>query len=126
MRTPEARRLASCESARRYRARNLEACRARTRRWNRQKYAQEPDKVRVSEFKYRYQLDEQQAQVALVSAQGALCDSCGKFARLQVDHDHRTGRARGMLCRDCNLTAGHAHDSEEQLAAVAAYLRRTR
>jgi hypothetical protein len=123
---PDALRLAARESDRRYRERNLEACRERGREKCRREYALAPDKSKVRSFKSLYRLDKRQAQVAVVNAEGGMCDSCGKITRLQVDHDHETGRARGMICRACNLIAGHAHDSEKQLAAVAAYLRRTR
>jgi hypothetical protein len=51
----------------------------------------------------------------LLAAQGghcALCPSTPKTRRLHVDHDHRTGLVRGLLCHRCNrgiptwITAG--------------------
>lgn len=41
----------------------------------------------------------------LLAAQGghcALCPSTPKTRRLHVDHEHRTGRVRGLLCHRCN------------------------
>ena len=39
-----------------------------------------------------------------------------------VDHDHATGQVRGLLCRLCNLTLGHAHDNPEVLRGLLRYL----
>lgn len=41
----------------------------------------------------------------LLAAQGGGCAICGatpKTRRLDVDHDHRTGAVRGLLCHRCN------------------------
>lgn len=52
----------------------------------------------------------------LLAYQGGVCAVCprppGK-TRLNVDHDHKTGLVRGLLCWQCNrrLIANH-HDSE--------------
>jgi len=40
-----------------------------------------------------------------------------------TDHDHRTGKFRGVLCAACNLLLGRARDSIEILEAAATYLR---
>ncbi|MBU2665492.1 endonuclease VII domain-containing protein [Actinoplanes bogorensis] len=42
--------------------------------------------------------------------------------KLVVDHCHRTGRVRGLLCAGCNSLIGHARDSPAILTAAAAYL----
>ncbi|WP_344024073.1 endonuclease VII domain-containing protein [Streptomyces luteireticuli] len=60
----------------------------------------------------------------LLEAQGG-CAICGgtRRQRLSVDHCHRTGVVRGLLCRMCNgrlLTA--ARDNPEVLRAAARYL----
>ncbi len=61
-----------------------------------------------------------------------LCAICGqpetfvgkskKVQPLGVDHCHQTGKVRGLLCRDCNLSIGHMKDSVERLKAAIKYL----
>lgn len=43
--------------------------------------------------------------------------------RLSVDHDHGTGRVRGILCTSCNFAIGLLGDNEESISKVLAYLR---
>jgi Recombination endonuclease VII len=70
---------------------------------------------------------------AMLLAQGGVCAVCkqpetarlrSKTKRLTVDHDHRTGEVRGLLCTSCNSLLGHAHDDAAVLAAAAGYLAR--
>lgn len=46
--------------------------------------------------------------------QGGVCAICGSVdpngRRLAVDHDHKTGKVRGLLCSRCNLGAGFIED----------------
>jgi hypothetical protein len=41
---------------------------------------------------------------------------------LGVDHDHRSGRVRALLCLRCNLAIGHLRESPLLARAVATYL----
>lgn len=74
----------------------------------------------------RYGLTEGQ-YLGLVSAQGNKCAICGKRDRfrdvLAVDHDHKTGLVRGLLCGECNRGLGIFNDSIELLTAAIEYLR---
>jgi hypothetical protein len=68
---------------------------------------------------------------ALLASQGTKCAICpattptGKGnGRWHIDHDHKTGKVRGILCGRCNLLLGHAADSIEVLDLAIKYLER--
>ena len=42
--------------------------------------------------------------------------------RLCIDHDHETGKVRGLLCHNCNLGLGHFQDSILYLESAVNYL----
>lgn len=51
------------------------------------------------------------------------CEVCGRSdVRFCVDHDHETGKVRGLLCDYCNKALGMAQDSPEILRKLARYL----
>lgn len=52
----------------------------------------------------------------------AICRSPPGRTRLSVDHCHRTGLLRGLLCHRCNRAIGHFQDSAEKLERAAHYL----
>ena len=56
----------------------------------------------------------------------AICQSIkvdkGRKRRLCVDHDHVTGKVRGLVCNRCNRAMGLADDSPELLVKMADYL----
>jgi len=64
---------------------------------------------------------------AILSSQGGLCAICTRppgRRRLSVDHDHETGRVRGILCPRCNSVLGMVADSSKILHSAAVYLER--
>jgi len=51
-----------------------------------------------------------------------ICNRLPKKRRLHVEHDHRTGRIRGLADFRCNLLLQHAHDDSAILRRAAEYL----
>lgn len=67
----------------------------------------------------------------LFALQGGVCAICGqpeteilrgKVRRLAADHDHLSGKARGLLCHHCNLGLGRFRDDPSLLLAAIQYL----
>ena len=75
---------------------------------------------------------------AILQAQGCACAICGTTRHggavtlahgltgqgWHGDHDHKTGRFRGVLCRQCNLGLGHFRDNIKTMYAAIHYLER--
>jgi hypothetical protein len=108
----------------------------RTRKWQREN----PERVREymaqfnasgkrkqsnrkSHLKRKYGLT-QEAFDEMLAAQGGGCAICGKPDADNVDHDHFTGRVRGILCWNCNVGVGQFEDDSERLLAALSYLDR--
>ena len=65
----------------------------------------------------------------MLEAQDGRCAICGnkpRKRRLDVDHNHKTGKVRGLLCRRCNHKGlGAFHDSYQVVQIAEAYLAST-
>ena len=77
---------------------------------------------------WRYYALTPEAYDALLAAQGGRCAVCrstdpGGRPRFGVDHDHVSGRIRGLLCSKCNIALGLVSDKVETLQALIEYLR---
>lgn len=88
-----------------------------------------PLKVAISSrkgrLKWLFGLSVESYEKMLLEQEGG-CKICGETnqsgKRLSVDHDHKTGEIRGLLCQRCNVAIGLLVDSPERLRAAASYL----
>ena len=99
--------------------RNADKRRSASRRFYRENKQKELDrrrfgKYRITGDKFRLILEKQEFK----------CPICRKdiTKNLSVDHDHITGKIRGLICNKCNLAIGNAEDSPERLRLMADYL----
>jgi hypothetical protein len=126
-----------CENkyARDFRAKDREATKKKDRAYykaNRERILASSRRYRVEtgfnrkQHLKRYNLTPDEYQVLLVKQNG-VCAICrrppwGKRNVLMVDHDHETGKVRGLLCSTCNVGLGALHDDAELLRVAIAYL----
>jgi hypothetical protein len=111
------------------------ACMRDTRRERRKTNPQDPVLTRKYKLKGMYNVTPE-GYDALYEAQKGLCAICGDFREpwqptvarkdrkrfLVVDHDHATGRIRGLLCTNCNCGIGQMRDNPLILWAAMIYL----
>lgn len=79
---------------------------------------------RAGNLRFHYGLDVDEYR-AILTAQGYACAICKRsFAEVvpHVDHDHASGRVRGVLCAPCNFALGSFQDDPKRLASALAYL----
>ena len=80
---------------------------------------------RAADLRDRYGMTHAE-YVELTIAQDGLCAICHQEpgARgFHVDHDHATGKVRGLLCHGCNTALGLLQDNPHLLARAATYLK---
>lgn len=52
----------------------------------------------------------------------AICETKPEAGNLAIDHCHKTGGVRGLLCKQCNSAIGILGDNPEGLGRALAYL----
>jgi len=52
----------------------------------------------------------------------AICHGIDEYKRLSIDHNHETGKMRGLLCGKCNFGIGNLRESRENLENAILYL----
>lgn len=90
----------------------------------------DPDKQRNENLTRMYGITAE-AEREMNNRQQGLCAICGKRPsgakkqsyRLHVDHDHTTGKVRGLLCQSCNHGVGNFKDDPALLEAAIAYIK---
>lgn len=62
----------------------------------------------------------------LLKSQGGVCGICSGLQLPNkdwcIDHNHKTGRARGLLCNSCNAAIGHLREDQKILEGAMRYL----
>ena len=83
------------------------------------------ERRRRARLRSRYKITDTEYD-SLVANQDGICAICKKVVELDVDHDHTTGKVRGLLCGNCNTALGKFQDSTDILFNAVVYLIRNR
>tara|TARA_B100002049_G_C16085532_1_gene379307 strand:- start:4765 stop:5568 length:804 start_codon:yes stop_codon:yes gene_type:complete len=76
----------------------------------------------ISESQFNKMKEEQKGRCFICNSVGMIISKFGK-ERLAVDHCHKTGNVRRLLCHNCNRALGLAKDDPRLLRLAASYLR---
>ena len=125
------------EYAKKYYDNNKEACKQRTKEHPsciaaREKYRNKPEtKERIRNYRLlqNYGITNQDYE-QMLEDQGFCCAGCGLNQnilekKINVDHDHITGKVRGLLCGSCNRALGLIKDNLETLVKLQKYLEKS-
>lgn len=103
----------------RYLERDREKEKKRHSAYMKERRQTDPDALRINWERSRY-------GVAKEDLNDKACAICGGDKRLSIDHDHSSGRVRGLLCSPCNAGLGMFKDDPERLAKAIGYLKERR
>lgn len=98
----------------------------KSREWIHRHWDQALKQARKDRLKKHYGLTLQQYEDILKSQNGvcAICHAPPKKFSLPVDHDHKTGKIRSLLCIPCNVLLGRAKDNPDFFLRYIEYLRK--
>lgn len=89
----------------------------------RRKYLAKTRKSRAGHRVFKFSAEQFDALLVAQNGMCAICETAfSAKTKANVDHDHKTGRIRGLLCFRCNVVLGHVKDSVTILEKLAAYL----
>lgn len=83
-----------------------------------------PDKVKNTSLKKSYKIDliEYNNMLTKQNNKCAICSEESAVKCLAVDHDHKTGKIRGLLCNRCNTGLGMFRDNIDLIILSGMYL----
>ena len=103
------------------RAAYCKPCHNRIGRENREKLH---GTTRQFHLRRRYGVDAVEVEW-MILRQGGVCAVCGTGNPAHVDHDHDTGKVRGVVCFNCNKGLGKLRDDPQLLRSAIRYLKKS-
>jgi hypothetical protein len=90
------------------------------------RHEENPERTRNNDLKRNYGITLNE-HTQMYEGQNGVCAVCekpgdGRWKKLCVDHDHKTGKVRQLLCRRCNMILGQAYDDASLFSEFILYL----
>ena len=110
-----------------YRKENKEKIEANRTRWRKDNAEHDKNRVWNNRLMKEYGIDSFTYGLML-EKQSYCCKTCGKHAddnhnkKLYIDHDHKTGKVRGLLCLQCNTALGLLKDNKKVIKNLLKYI----
>jgi hypothetical protein len=87
------------------------------------------EEIKIGKLQHYYKLSKEEATLLYYKKLNGICDICGnpetsKYFLLSVDHNHKTGKVRGLLCSNCNNGLGRFKENIIILQNAIEYLKR--
>jgi len=92
-----------------------------TMRWRRNNSTRYLNSLRWAKYKRLYGITFGEFQ-DMVEQQHGRCKICHEATKLYTDHDHQTGKVRGLLCMNCNSAIGLLKEKPLLLMRAVLYL----
>lgn len=126
--SPEERKERTRAAQEKWRAANKAKIALGKKTWknnNREEWRRRRREDKIKQF---MSLDDYHTLLNMQDHRCAICKSTDpnnkNSTRFCIDHCHRTGRIRGLLCHRCNTMLGAAIDSQATILKAIAYLER--
>jgi hypothetical protein len=94
----------------------------KTKIWDQRKHYRR--KYNISHVEYEAMFEQQNGVCAICQQAETHVGRSGQVVPLAVDHDHKTGSVRALLCFNCNTGIGKLNDDPRLLRAAAEYILR--
>ena len=114
----------SYKATNRWKSKNRPALRQAKNEWYRENKMEQLFKAKCYNLK-KYGITWQD-YLTMLAEQNGVCKICRQPSSnrfmLSVDHNHSTGKVRGLLCASCNFALGNMKDNPALLRKAAEYL----
>ncbi len=112
------------KSSAEWRKKNPEKFKASHKKWK----LKNPEKLLAYKLKSKFGItvEEYRKMFERQENRCAICWKDGKTStrKLHIDHDHKTGKIRGLLCKNCNHGLGMFKDDMYRLLNAVSYLKK--